>query len=84
MKNFINKLLSKLSSIFKNGSANWSSVRFAFIMTVVLSNICFWGIWVGLSIYQNKILEIPQSVIVIYGISHGLSFGSKLVQKKME
>jgi hypothetical protein len=81
---FWNKLLSRLSSLFKNGGTNWSSVRFSFIVTVIISNICFWGIWTGLSIFQNTILTIPESVIVIYCLANGIAVGSKLVQKPME
>jgi len=84
MKNFINKLLSRLSSLFKNGGVNWSSVRFAFLLAVILSNFSFWGVWVGLCIYKLTIMAIPESVIVIYCLANGIAVGSKLVQKPME
>ena len=82
--NFWNKLLSKISSLFKNGGENWSSVRFSFIVTVLASNISFWGIWVGLSIYHKEILPIAESVIVIYSLANAITVGSKLAQKPME
>jgi len=53
-------------------------------MTVILSNICFWGVWTGLSIHNQEIKSIPESVIIIYCLVNGLSAGYKLWQKKME
>lgn len=82
--NFWDKLLSRLSSLFKNGGTNWSSVRFAFIIAVMLSNFAFWGIWSGLSIGKHELQPIPESVIVIYCLANGIAAGSKLLQKPME
>ena len=81
---FFNKLISKLSSLFKNGGSNWSSIRFAFIIAVILSNFAFWGIFTGLSIYKQEIQKIPESVIVIYCMANGIAVGGKLTQKTME
>jgi hypothetical protein len=81
---FWEKLISKISSLFKNGGPNWSSIRFAFIVSVMLSNFAFWGIWTGLSIYNGEIQKVPESVIVIYCMANGIAVGSKLAQKPME
>jgi len=82
--NFWNKLLSKLSSLFKNGGANWSSIRFAFIVAVMLSNFAFWGIWAGLSIAKHELQPVPDSVVVVYSLANGIAVGGKLAQKPME
>ena len=84
MKNFWNKLLSRLSSLFKNGGVNWSSVRFAFLLAVILSNFAFWGIWSGLSISKKELQLVPESVIIIYCLANGIAVSSKLIQKPME
>jgi len=84
MKQFFNKLMSNLSSVFKNGGKNWSSVRFAFIIAVMLSNFAFWGVWTCLSIAKKDIYPVPESVIVIYCLANGIAVSSKLGQKPME
>lgn len=83
--NFWNKLLSKLSSLFKDGKDHlWSSTRFAFIITVILSNLSFWGVWIGLSVYRHELQPIPDSVVVIYCLANGIASSLKLIQKPME
>jgi len=85
MKSFISKLLSKISSIFQDGiDSNWSSNRVAFIYTVLISNVCFWGCWTGLTLSKMQLQEIPDSVIWIYCIANGIVSGAHLVQKTLE
>ena len=84
MKEFINTLMHRLSSMFKNGGKNWSSVRFGFILCVIISNLCFWGVWTVLCIYDNTIQPIPESVIVLYSLANGISFAGKIFQKNTE
>jgi len=78
------KILSNLSSLFKNGGKNWSSMRFAFMVAVLLSNFCFFGLWVGLSIKNNELMKVPESVIVLYALANGISYSGKLIQKPIE
>ena len=85
MKQFLNKLLSKVSSLFKDGSSiDWSSARFAFLVSVIISNLAIFGIWVGLSIINNVVMPIDASVLTLYGLANGISFTGKLIQKNME
>jgi len=84
MKQFIDTLLHRLSSMFKNGGEHWSSVRFGFLTCVVLSNLCFWGVWTGLCLSKGAIQTIPQSVIVLYSLANGISYFGKVGQKRME
>jgi hypothetical protein len=84
MKKFFGKLFSHISSLFKNGSPYWSSTRFAFILSVVISNVSIFGLWIFLSIMNNMLLPIDSSIIVIYAICNGLLSAAKLIQKPME
>ena len=81
---FIEKLLSHLSSLFKNGGEHWSSTRFAFVLAVVISNFVVFGTWLGLSIAAGTLLPIDTSIIVLYGLANGISSATKLVQNPME
>jgi len=81
---FIEKLLSHISSLFKNGGPHWSSTRFAFILAVIISNFVVFGVWLGLSIGAGVLLPIDSSIIVLYGLANGISAATKLVQKQQE
>jgi hypothetical protein len=81
---FIDKLLSHTSSLFRNGGPDWSSTRFAFMLSVVISNIVVFGVWVGLSIAAGVLLPIDSSIIVLYCIANGISSATKLIQKQQE
>ena len=83
--NFWNILITKVSSIFKDGTDDmWSSVRVVFIFTIVLSNLVLWGIWGGISIAKHQLQRIPQSVIVLYTSANGVTATTKIWQKKIE
>ena len=84
MKKFFSKLISHISSLFKNGGEHWSSTRFAFLLAVVLSNFVIFGVWMGLSIVSKTILPVDNSVIILYAICNGLLSATKLIQKPME
>jgi hypothetical protein len=84
MKNFWDKLLSKISSLLKNGGNYWSSNRFAFLLAVIISNLAIFGVWIGLSLINNTLMIIDWTVLTLYGMANGLSITSKLVQKNME
>jgi len=80
------QILSKLSSLLKenDNSKYWSSTRLAFLFTVAISNITIFGLWLGLSLYENTLVSIPESVLVLYSIANGLGIGGKLLQKPLE
>jgi hypothetical protein len=85
MKEFFVKLFSHLSGLFKdNGVNNWSSSRFVFLFSAILSNLVIFGLWLGLCIYSHQLLPIDTSIIVLYGIANGITSITKLVQKKQE
>ena len=85
MKNFWNKLCSKVSSLFKDsGIDSWSSNRFAYLFTVIISNLSIFGVWIGLSIASGSLIDINWAVLTLYGMANGLTITSKLISKKME
>ena len=77
MKNFLISLVSC-------DPTSISSTRFAFLLSVLLSNFIIFGSWLGLSIYFGKLLEIPESVIILYGIANGISVTGKMFQNWVE
>jgi len=84
MRTFFTKLLTKLSGMLQNAGPRWSSTRFAFILAVILSNFIIFGLWLGLSINQQELLPIDNSILILYGLANGISFGGKLIAKPME
>jgi len=77
MKNFLISLVS-------SDPTSVSSTRFAFLLAVILSNFVIFGVWIGLSLYFGKLLEIPESVIILYGIANGISVTGKMFQNWVE
>jgi hypothetical protein len=73
-----------IASILKESPDSLSSTRFAFLLAVIISNFAIFGIWVGLSIYSGAVLEIPESVLILYCLSNGLSFSGKIFAKYLE
>ena len=84
MKQFIIKLLHNLSDLLKNGGKRWSSIRFGFLLSVLLSNFIIFGVWSFLSITSMTMVPIDNSILVLYAISNGLHISGKLIQKPME
>lgn len=82
---FWKTLWTKFFTMFYEDETQWwSSMRFSFIVMMLISNLCFWGIWVAVSIIKQDLVSIPESVITIYILANGLGYGSKLTQKKIE
>ena len=74
----------QFSNLLKNGESHLSAMRFSFVLAVVISNFVVFGVWLGLSIANNEILSIPESVLVLYGLANGVAFGSKITQSNIE
>ncbi len=82
MKKIINRLdMMLIDDILSN---KWSSNRFTFVFTVIISNVTFWLLIFYLSIVLQKFPEIPDAIIYIYGMANGFAFGGKVVQKYSE
>jgi len=70
--------------LLKDGPGSLSSTRFAFLCTVLFSNIILFGLWLGLSIYSCQLMPIPESVIILYSLANGMSLTGKVIQKYLE
>ena len=67
-----------------DGNKSLSSTRFSLLVCMLLSNISIFSVWVYLCLSKGSLVDIPESVIVIYSVANGISITGKLVQKKLE
>lgn len=76
-------LLNKLSSMLEeNTSVNsWSSTRFAFLFSVLISNILIFGTVVYETILTGKVPDVPDGALFLYMAANGISFAGKVTQK---
>jgi hypothetical protein len=74
--NFFQKLLDP--------NARESAGRFAFLLSIILSNTVVWGIWLVVCIYKREIVNIPEGVVMAYAAAQGLSFAGKGMQSFAE
>jgi hypothetical protein len=58
----------------------YSSGRIGFLVTVFLSNIIIWPLFLGLCIYNKAFVNIPEGVVYLYGAAQGISFAGKAAQ----
>lgn len=84
--NIPNPIWKKIESIFvvNGGPGTWSSNRVAFIFTMVISNIIIWGAIATLVIMNSAFPDIPDSIVMVYGLANGIASVSKVWQKKEE
>jgi uncharacterized membrane protein YraQ (UPF0718 family) len=61
-----------------------SSIRFAFLVSVLLSNIVMWYAWLFLSILKMELVDIPDGVVYAYAAANGISFVGKAAQSFAE
>ena len=61
-----------------------SSARFAFLFSILLSNIVVWGTWLVVCVYKKDIINIPDGVVMAYAAAQGLSFIGKVGQRFAE
>jgi hypothetical protein len=80
------KLLKKLSSLLQDGSGDgtWSTTRFTFLFTVIVSNVVIFGVWVAICYHRRDIVAIPSQIVTIYSLANGIAATSKIVQKRFE
>jgi ABC-type siderophore export system fused ATPase/permease subunit len=82
--NFINRIFSGITSLLKDKGDNLSSTRFAFLLSVIISNIMIFGVWAYLSITSHLMVPFPESVIVIFSLANAITYSGKLYQKTLE
>jgi hypothetical protein len=61
-----------------------SAGRFAFLLSIILSNTVVWGMWLVVCIYKREIVNIPEGVVMAYAAAQGLSFAGKGMQSFAE
>ena len=70
------------SMLEENSSVNaWSSTRFSFIFSVVMSNIIMFGIICYETVLTGKVPDVPEGAIWMYALANGISFAGKVSQK---
>ena len=76
-------LLNKLSSMLEENTSirAWSSTRFAFIFSVIISNVLIFGVIAYETILTGKVPDVPEGAIWIYALANGISFVGKVSQK---
>lgn len=86
MGSITSSIWKKLETMFvvNGGPGTWSSNRVAFIFTMVLSNIIMWGAVLYLVIINSAFPDIPNSIVMLYGLANGIASVSKVWQKREE
>ena len=76
-------LRSTIDNLLSPDEKSMSSMRFSFLLSVIISNLTIFGLWFVLSIIKGELLVIPESVFILYGSANGLSISGKIIQKKL-
>lgn len=77
MKEFIMQLLS-------TGTDTPSMMRFAFLFSVIVSNVIVWYVWLFVCIWTRSLVNIPPGVVEIFAYANGISFIGKGLQSFAE
>ena len=79
-------LMSKLSAMLQETGPDeaWSSTRFSFIVTVLVSNFIVFGLIAYNTILTGSLPDVPEGLIWIYALANGISFAGKVAQKFKE
>lgn len=67
-----------------NFTSSQSSGRFAFLFSVILSNIVVWYTWLFVCLWTRSMVDIPMGVVAAYGAANGISFLGKGLQSFAE
>ena len=84
--NISKSFYEKFQTMFVESSddGHWSSNRFAYVFTMLISNLILWGCILFIVITTTSFPEIPGGIIMVYGISNGVSSIAKIWQKREE
>ena len=84
--NIIKTFWSKFQTMFVESNEDnlWSANRFSYVFTMFISNLVMWGAVLFLVINSLAFPEIPNGIIMIYGISNGVASIAKVWQKREE
>lgn len=62
----------------------WSSKRFTYLFTVLVSNIAFWIPFVIITWVTGNFPSVDMEIVYIYGMANGFAIGGKLIQRHEE
>lgn len=72
-------------SLLSDNPDSLSSMRFSFLFTVLISNLCVFLVWVILCLRNGtSILDVPSGIIYLYTLANGGPIAGKLIQKYQE
>lgn len=72
-------------SLLSDNPESLSSMRFSFLFTVLISNLCVFIVWVILCLKNGtSILDVPSGIIYLYALANGGPIAGKLIQKYQE
>ena len=71
--------MKEFMNLISSDSAQ-SSGRFAFLFSIILSNVVVWYTWLFVCIWTRSIVDIPSGVVMVYSAAQGLSFAGKGIQ----
>jgi len=83
---FLSTLFQKINEMLIEDKEEglWSSARFAFLFSIILSNTIMWGAILYFVISTGKFPEVPEGVVWIYGVANGAAGAYKGYQKLQE
>jgi len=70
--------------LLSNHPDSLSSTRFSFLLCVIISNLSIFLVWSYMSILEGHMVDIPESVIILYCLANGIIYTGKLFQKNIE
>ncbi|MCE5212123.1 MAG: hypothetical protein LLG40_11260 [Deltaproteobacteria bacterium] len=83
----VRKILAYLKQL-TDFASTYSSNRFSYLFTTVVSTVVFWGTWSGICIYNGSIVDIPAGVYISYGMAIGIvalgKFGQSFTERNTQ
>ncbi len=74
----------KIMGLLSSGVDTPSVMRFAFLFSVLFSNIVVWYTWLFVCIWTRSIVNLPPGVVEAYGFANGAAFVGKSLQRFAE
>ena len=67
-----------------SGPGVWSSTRFAFVFSVLTSNIVVFVSYAYLAFKNGQLPDVPEGTLWLFALANGIAFTGKVVQKNKE
>lgn len=82
MKKLIRRFDEMLMDTIKH--QKWSSKRFTYLFTVLISNFAFWIPFIIITCTTGNFPVVDMSIVYVYGMANGFAIGGKLIQRHEE